>query len=373
MTTTFLPKKSLFAAATMVLLWLAFPFYSFGATANVAISSFAFTPPASTINAGDQVTWTWNGTSHSTTSDTSLWNSGVRSSGTFSQTFNSPGTFPYHCSLHSFMTASITVNAAASPPTLSITNPANNALFIAPANVTIQVTVTNGSSAVTNVQFRVGSNTLTNETSAPFSATTNNLAAGSYSLSAIATDNNGLKATNSVSIIVDTPPTVTITNPPNNATLSAPANVTVQAGASDSDAGGSVTNVQFLVGSIVLMNQTAAPFFATTNSLAAGSYTFSAVASDNLGVKATNAVTISVVTPVQTTFGGLQTSSPTNFQFSYAANTGLTYIVQLSTNLASTNWITLATNTAASNPAVFTDNHATNNPGFYRVGRLPNP
>jgi hypothetical protein len=52
---------------------------------------------------------------------------------------------------------------------------------------------------------------------------------------------------------------------------------------------------------------------------------------------------------------------------------GLSYIVQLSTNLALTNWITLVTNVAASNPVVFVDNHTTNTPGFYRVGRLPNP
>jgi chitinase len=166
---------------------------------------------------------------------------------------------------------------------------------------------------------------------------------------------------------------VTITNPLDNATLSAPANVTIQASASDPDAGGSVTNVQFLVGSAVLTNQTTAPFSAATNNLAAGSYTLWAVASDNNGVKNTNAVTINVVTPVQTTLSGTAQMSSTNFQFSYSANVGLSYIVQRSTNLTEANWITLVTNVAGSNPVVFVDNHATNGTGFYRVGRLPNP
>ena len=54
---------------------------------------------------------------------------------------------------------------------------------------------------------------LTNQAVAPFSAVTNNLAAGNYTLSAIASDNNGATATNSVNIVVDAPPIVTITNP----------------------------------------------------------------------------------------------------------------------------------------------------------------
>jgi hypothetical protein len=172
-------------------------------------------------------------------------------------------------------------------------------------------------------------------------------------------------------VAANNPPAVTITNPVNGAVFAAPANITIQASASDSD--GTVTNVQLLVGSIVLANKTAAPFSAVTNNLAAGSYTFSAIASDNSGATATNSANITVVTPVQTTFGGLQSFSSTNFQFSYAANVGLNYVIQRSTNLAAANWVALATNTAASNPVVFVDIHATNNPGFYRVGRLPNP
>jgi chitinase len=171
--------------------------------------------------------------------------------------------------------------------------------------------------------------------------------------------------------VVDTPPSVTITNPVSGTVFAAPANVTIQASASDTD--GTVTNVQFLVGSTVLSNAAAAPFSAVTNNLAAGSYTLSAVASDNNGVKATNAATISVVTPVQVLLSAPQGLPPANFHFSYTANVGLSYIVQRSTNLVSTNWITLITNTAGSGSVNFTDLNATVNPGFYRVGRLPNP
>ena len=170
--------------------------------------------------------------------------------------------------------------------------------------------------------------------------------------------------------VVNNPPSVTITNPVNGAVFAAPAKVTIQASASDSD--GTVTNVQFRIGSSVLTNETTAPYSAVTNGLGAGSYTLLAIASDNQGAKATNTVTVSVVTPVTVTLTNTAKLSGTNFQFSYPANVGLSYVIQSSTNLSSGNWISIVTNVAASNPVVFVDIHATNTQTFYRVGRLPN-
>lgn len=167
------------------------------------------------------------------------------------------------------------------------------------------------------------------------------------------------------------PPTVAITNPANGAVFSALANIKL--GASATASGGSVTNVRFLQGAAVLTNLTAAPYAYTVSNLAAASYTFSAVATDSGGLSATNSITNSVVTPVAVALTAPKKIPPASFQFSYSANTGLSYVVQRSTNLLSTNWLPLATNTAASNPVTYTDTTATVSPGFYRVGRLPNP
>jgi len=123
----------------------------------------------------------------------------------------------------------------------------------------------------------------------------------------------------------------------------------------------------------VLTNETAPPYSATTNNLAANSYTLSAIATDNNGLKATNTATISVVTPVPVVISPPLRPNGSNIQFSYTANAGLGYIVQRSTNLSSASWITLGTNTAAVSQVNFSDTNATANPGFYRVGRLPNP
>jgi plastocyanin/FtsP/CotA-like multicopper oxidase with cupredoxin domain len=76
-----------------------------GGTEVHLTTSAQFSPQAIMINAGDTVTWKWDdGTDHSATSDTGIWDSGVKSGGPpfpqFSHTFTAPGTFPYHCVIH---------------------------------------------------------------------------------------------------------------------------------------------------------------------------------------------------------------------------------------------------------------------------------
>jgi plastocyanin len=179
--------------------------------------SLIYVPATTNINVNDRVLWVWGGNNHSTTSDTNgLWDSAVHNAPfSFTNTFATAGTFPFHCTIHGGfgMRGTITVTAPNSPPTVTITNPASGAVFAAPANVTIQATASDSDGTVTNVQFRVGANVVTNKAAAPFSAVTNNLAAGSYTLFAIASDNSGATATNQVSISVVTPVMVLLSAP----------------------------------------------------------------------------------------------------------------------------------------------------------------
>jgi plastocyanin len=90
---------------------------------NVSVVSYSFNPPAVEINVNDQVKWTWGASFHSTTSDTNLWDSGIQNIGfSFTNTFSSPGTYPYHCTLHGGapfnMLGSITVVGSANTPIL---------------------------------------------------------------------------------------------------------------------------------------------------------------------------------------------------------------------------------------------------------------
>ncbi len=84
---------------------------------------------------------------------------------------------------------------------------------------------------------------------------------------------------------VNVPPSVSITNPLDNVTLSSSANVTINASATDSD--GSITNVQFFDGAVLLGSDTNSPYSISTR-LAIGSHTLTAVAADNLGATTTS-------------------------------------------------------------------------------------
>jgi plastocyanin len=69
---------------------------------NVSVDDDVFNPETSTVSAGATVTWTWNGSNdHNVT-----WDGGTpaasptQSSGTYSRTFPTAGTFDYHCTVH---------------------------------------------------------------------------------------------------------------------------------------------------------------------------------------------------------------------------------------------------------------------------------
>ncbi|RME88605.1 MAG: hypothetical protein D6770_06610, partial [Anaerolineae bacterium] len=80
-------------------------------TASVTIQNFAFSPSSLEIKVGTTVTWTnMDSAPHTVTADDGSFDSGtLRNGDSFSFTFNEAGTFAYHCSIHPYMTASITV------------------------------------------------------------------------------------------------------------------------------------------------------------------------------------------------------------------------------------------------------------------------
>ena len=81
-------------------------------TVNVTLSGFAFNPKTITIKKGTTIVWTnQDSVGHTVTSDDgSAVNSAILNKGDKYQfTFNSTGTFNYHCSPHPNMTAKIIV------------------------------------------------------------------------------------------------------------------------------------------------------------------------------------------------------------------------------------------------------------------------
>lgn len=83
------------------------------ATQTVQISNFSFQPATIRIKAGTTVTWIQNDSATHTVTSTNpagLFDSGNLTQGRqFTFTFSNPGTYEYHCSIHSSMTGKVIV------------------------------------------------------------------------------------------------------------------------------------------------------------------------------------------------------------------------------------------------------------------------
>ena len=87
-------------------------------SASVTIQNFAFSPASITVTKGTTVTWTNEDSApHQVLNDASgslaqgaLFSSSTLAKGaSYSFRFDTPGTYPYHCSIHPSMTATVTV------------------------------------------------------------------------------------------------------------------------------------------------------------------------------------------------------------------------------------------------------------------------
>jgi alpha-tubulin suppressor-like RCC1 family protein len=169
------------------------------------------------------------------------------------------------------------------PPTVSLTTPASNDVFVAPATVSLVATANSSGGTISKVDFYQGATLLGTATTAPYQFNWTNVSAGNYALTAIATDNLGVATTSSVvNIVSDTPPTVSLTAPANKTILVAPATVSLAATANAS--AGTISKVEFYQGTTLLGTATTAPYQFNWASVAAGNYTLTAKAYDNYNV-----------------------------------------------------------------------------------------
>lgn len=84
---------------------------AFAADTTVNISQFAFTPASIEVATGNKVTWVNEDKAvHSVVSDNPGFSSDPLKQGErFSTTFNTPGTYKYHCGFHAYMTGAVIV------------------------------------------------------------------------------------------------------------------------------------------------------------------------------------------------------------------------------------------------------------------------
>ncbi len=82
-----------------------------GGSTQVTIDNFAFSPATITVQAGTEVTWqNLQGSPHTVTGDADDFDSAqLPKDAEFSQTFDTPGEYDYHCEIHPNMTGTVIV------------------------------------------------------------------------------------------------------------------------------------------------------------------------------------------------------------------------------------------------------------------------
>jgi regulation of enolase protein 1 (concanavalin A-like superfamily) len=120
----------------------------------------------------------------------------------------------------------VTVNVSSTPnqaPTVGLSSPSNGATFTAPATIAIAASAADPDGTVAKVEFYNGTTLLGTDTASPYSFSWPNVAAGNYTLKAIAYDNTGASTTSAtVSVTVVTAST-SLPAPQQDADVGAPA------------------------------------------------------------------------------------------------------------------------------------------------------
>ena len=224
---------------------------------------------------------------------------------------------------------SITV-AANQAPSVGIIYPTNNSTFLYPATVPLSVSASDGDGSVTGVQYFANGAAISGTVGgAPgFNFAWSGMAPGTYSVTAVATDNDGGQSSSSpvsVTLHANVAPSVGITGPANGTASNAPGSFNFTAGASDSD--GSVASVQwFANGNAISGALTSAPYAFTWSGVGAGSYSITAKATDNNGAVTTSAP-ITVVSndapSVTLNPGAVNTTAPGSIVLQASASDGL--------------------------------------------------
>ncbi|MCK6422504.1 MAG: Ig-like domain-containing protein, partial [Aquabacterium sp.] len=137
------------------------------------------------------------------------------------------------------------------PPSVSLTSPAPGTTYTAPATIALAASASDTDGSVAKVEFYAGATKIGEDSTAPYALNWSSVPVGSYSLTAVATDNAGATSTSTaVNVTVtappNTPPSVSLTSPAPGTTYTAPATIALAASASDTD--GSVAKVEFYAG-----------------------------------------------------------------------------------------------------------------------------
>lgn len=206
------------------------------------------------------------------------------------------------------------------PFSVSVTSPANGARY--PTGATIPFSATASSAAgISRIELYVDNVWYATAYSSAHSISLPNAAAGVYTLTATAWDNDGASVTSpGTTLIVGTsspppslpppstpppapsepfsnqPPAVSLTAPASGAMFTAPAAISLSATASDVD--GTISQVDFYANGVLIRTDTSSPYSFSWTNVSAGNYSLTAVARDNAGATTVSSTRDITVKPV---------------------------------------------------------------------------
>ena len=195
---------------------------------------------------------------------------------------------------------SISITAITGFPTVSLTEPLTNAYYAKGSVVQLTAAAADSDGTVASVVFKQGTTTLATDTSAPWQTTVPMTTAGTFTFTAVATDNSGKSTTSAgVTVTVIDAPTVAITSPTNGATYPAPGSIDVTANAT-AGTPATVARIDFLLDNVLAATDATAPYQVSLPDVGAGAHVITARVIDNKGLTASTSVNIQVdgtVTP----------------------------------------------------------------------------
>src|SRR5690348_9993285 len=185
-----------------------------------------------------------------------------------------------------FLLASISAWGA---PTVSLTAPTAGNLYLAPATFAVKANASASGVGINRVEFYANGNLINTDSSSPYQFDWSGVAAGTYSITAVAYDNNGASTTSAARSVTvagtNTAPTVSLSAPADNARYLNPSGITISANASGPELNDIIASVAFYLNGTLAQTVTSAPFSYSATGLAVGTYTLTAVATDSQGAQ----------------------------------------------------------------------------------------
>lgn len=181
-------------------------------------------------------------------------------------------------------------------PIVSISSPTKSTAFVAPATITIDAVASDPDGIVSKVEFYNTNIKLGESIASPYSFTWKEVPEGTYSITAVATDNLNLKTTSAVVTVVvqksstgiNQMPEVSIITPAKNKKYKKNEKILIEATATDMD--GTINKVEIKSGNITLAELFYPPYFYQWEPLDTGIYNIYAVATDNVGAKSISSI-----------------------------------------------------------------------------------